>query len=80
MEVCSWAPTCHPRQCVTVSEGDDALRLCETKGVGVVAVFAEVVTSTAVVTVPPGRTVPDRVFGLELMTEAATVGEWSGSG
>ena len=36
---------------MTVSEGDDALRLRETKGVGVVAVFAEVVASTAVVTV-----------------------------
>ena len=79
MEVCSWAPTCHPRQCVTVSEGDDALRLCETKGVGVVTVFAEVVASMAVVKILPGRTVPDRVLRLELTTEAAAVGEGSGS-
>ena len=47
---------------------------------GVVAVFAEVVVSPAVVAVPSCRTVPDRVLGLELVAEAAAVGEWSGSG
>ena len=62
-----------------MSERDDALQLREAKGVGIVAVFAEVVVSTAVMTIPPGRTVPDRVLGLELMAEAAAVGEWSGS-
>ena len=65
---------------MTMGEGDNALRLRETKGVGVVAVFTEVVTPSAVVTIPPGRTVPDCVFGLKLMTEAAAVGEWSGPG
>ena len=46
---------------------------------GVVAVLAEVIASSAVVTVPPGRAVPNHVLGLELMAEAATVGKWSGS-
>ena len=45
---------------------------------GVVAVLAEVVASTAVVTVLAGRTIPDRVLGLELSTEAAVMGEGSG--
>ena len=63
-----------------MGEGDNALRFCETDGVGVVAVFAKMIASSAVVTIPPGRTVPDRVFGLELVAEAAAMGEWSGSG
>ena len=63
-----------------MSERDNALRLCETNGVGVVAVFTEVVASLAVVTVPPGRAVPNCVLGLELTAEAAAVGEWSGPG
>ena len=63
---------------MTMSERDYALRLREANGVGVVAVFAEVVTSPAVVTVPSGGAVPNRVFGLELMAKAAAVGEWSG--
>ena len=61
-----------------MGERNNALRLRETNGVGVVAVFAEVVATLAVVTVPPSRAVPNRVFGLELMAEAAAVGEWSG--
>ena len=62
-----------------MSEGNNALRLREAEGVGVVAVLAEMVASSAIVTILSGRAVPDRVLGLELTTEAATVGEWSGS-
>ena len=47
---------------------------------GVVAVFAKVVASLAVVTVLAGWTIPDRVFGLKLLTEAAAVREWRGLG
>ena len=61
-----------------MSKWDHALRLGETDGVGVVAVLAEVVTSTAVVTVLASRTIPDRVLGLELSTEAAAMGKRSG--
>ena len=64
---------------MAMCEGNNALRLRETNGMGVVAVFAEVVASTAVMTILPGRTVPNRVLGLELTAEAAAVGEWSGS-
>ena len=63
-----------------MGEGNNALRLRETNGVGVVAVFTEMVASSAIVTIPPGGAVPNRVFGLELMTEVAAMGEWSGSG
>ena len=63
-----------------MGKGDNALRLCETNGVGVVAVFTEVLAPSAVVTILPGWTVPNRVSGLKLMTEAAVVGEWSGPG
>ena len=79
MEVCRRTPTCHPRQCVAMGKGNNALRLRETNGMGVVAVFAEVVASTAVMTVLPGWAVPNRVLGLKLTAEAAAVGEWSGS-
>ena len=47
---------------------------------GVVAVFAKVVTSLAVVAILSCGTVPNRVSGLELFAEAAAVGEWSGLG
>ena len=65
---------------MAMGKGNNALRLRETNGVGVVAVFTEMVASSAVVTIPSGRAVPNRVFGLELMAEAAAVGEWCGSG
>ena len=65
---------------MAVSEWNYALRLREADGVGVVAVFTEVVASLAVVTVQSCRACPDRVLGLELTTEAAVVGEWSGPG
>ena len=64
---------------MTMSEGNNALRLREAEGVGVVAVLAEMVASPAVVTILSGQAVPDRVLGLELTAEAAAVGEWSGS-
>ena len=47
---------------------------------GVVAVFAKVVAPLAVVTVLAGWAIPDRVFGLELLTEVAAVREWRGFG
>ena len=62
-----------------MGERNYALRLRETDGVGVVTVFAKMVVSSAVVTIPSSGTVPNRVFGLELMAEAAAMGEWSGS-
>ena len=80
VEVCRRTPTCHPRQCVTMGEGNDALRLRETNGVRVVAVLTEMVASPAVVTVPPGGAVPNCVLGLKLAADAAAVGEWGGSG
>ena len=76
----SRTPACHPRQCMVMSKGDNALRLRETNGVGVVAVLTEVIASSAVMAVLPGRAVPNRVFGLELMAEATAMGEWGGSG
>ena len=45
---------------------------------GVVAVFAKMVAPLAVMAVLTGWAVPDRVFGLKLLTEAAAVGEWCG--
>ena len=42
---------------------------------GVVAVFAEVVASPAVMAVFAGWAIPDHVSGLELLTEAAAVRE-----
>ena len=79
MEVCCRTPTRHPRQCVAMSERDDALRLREAKGVGVVAVLTTMVASPTIVTVLACWTVPDRVSGLKLTTDAAAVGEGGGS-
>ena len=47
---------------------------------GVVAVFAEVVMSLTIVTVLACWAIPDSMAGLELPTEAAAMGEWSGLG
>ena len=80
MKVCRRAPTRHPRQSVAMGKGDNALRLRETNGVGVVTVFTEVVVPSAVVTIPPGQTVPNGVSRLKLMTEVAAMGEWGGPG
>ena len=80
VEVGRRAPACHPRQGVAMSERNYALRFSETNGVGVVAVFAKVVASPAVVAVPSCWTIPDHVLWLELVAKAAAMGEWSGSG
>ena len=63
-----------------MSEGDYALRLGETEGVWVVAVFAGVVTAPAIVAIPSCWTVPNRVSGLALSADAAVVWERGGSG
>ena len=80
MESCCRAPACLPRQCATVSEWYDTLRLGEAQGVRVGAVVAGVVTPLAVVAVFVGGAVPDCVSWLNLFAEAAAVGEWSGFG
>ena len=43
---------------------------------GVVAVVAGVVASSAVVAVLAGWAIPDHVSGLELLTKMAVMGEW----
>ena len=58
------ALACHPRQSVAMSKRDHTLRLSEADGVGVVAVFAEMVVSPAIVAVPTCWAIPDCVFGL----------------
>ena len=64
---------------MTMCKRNHTLRLSKADGMGVVAVFAKVVASPAVVAVLVGWAVPDRVPGLKLTADAAAVGERSGS-
>ena len=60
-------------------EGDHTFRLREADGMWVGALIVSVVSSFAVETVLAGRTFPNSMFGLELSTEAAAVGEREGT-
>ena len=61
-----------------MGERDYTFQLCEAEGMGVVAMFTEVVTSLTIVAVFACWAIPDSMARLELFTEAAAMGEWHG--
>ena len=63
-----------------VSEWYYALRFGEAEGVWIGTILAGVVTSLTVVAVLACWAVPDGVSGVNLFTEATSVGEWDRSG
>ena len=62
-----------------MSKGDHTLGFSETDGMGVGTIVVSVIASFAVEAVLACRAFPNSMFGLELSTEAATMGEWEGT-
>ena len=62
-----------------MSKGDHTFGFSEAEGMWVGTIVVRVIASFTIEAVLACRAFPDSMFGLELSTEAATMGEWEGT-